>query len=183
MAVGRKRARNRSRVAERLLWAVRTLAVEPDDRLLEIGCGPGVAVSQVCEKLDGGSITAIDRSPKMVAAASRRNADHVAAGTASFQTATPPEADLGDARFDKVFAINVGMFWRERPVRELEIIGERLAPDGRLFLFHESPPGTAAPPDAGPAVALLEGNGFVVAEVLVRDLGRTRVGCVVARKE
>lgn len=173
---------NRSRVAERLVWAVRMLAVEPDDRLLEIGCGPGVAVSLVCERLGDGSITAIDRSPKMVAAASRRNADHVAAGTASFQAATPLEADLGDARFDKVFAINVGMFWREKPVRELEIIDERLAPGGRLFLFYESPPGTAAPPDVGPAVENLEGNGFVVTEVLMQDLGRTRAGCVVAEK-
>jgi hypothetical protein len=31
-------------------------------------------------------------------------------------------------------------------------------------------------------VALLEGNGFAVVDVLTRDLGRTRVGCVVAQK-
>jgi trans-aconitate methyltransferase len=57
---------------------VDALAVEPDDRLLEIGCGHGVAVTLACQKLDRGSITAIDRSPTMIEMASKRNADHVA---------------------------------------------------------------------------------------------------------
>jgi SAM-dependent methyltransferase len=173
---------NRPRAAGRLVWAVDVLAVEPDERLLEIGCGHGVAVSLVCERLDGGTITAIDRSQKMIEMARKRNAEYVAAGAASFQTATPLDADLGDARFDKVFAINVGMFWRQRPVRELAILREHLAPEGRLFLFHEPPPGSTTPPDAGPVRALLEDNGFAVTEVVEEDLGRTHVGCVIAKK-
>lgn len=173
---------NRPRAAERLVWAVETLAIEPDDRILEIGCGHGVAVSLVCEKLGGGTITAIDRSQKMIEAARRRNAEYVAAGVATFQTATPLEADLGGVRFDKIFAVNVGMFWRQRPVRELALLRERLAPGGRLFLFHEPPPGSTAPPTTEEVPALLEGNGFTVAEILEHDLGRSRVGCVIAGK-
>jgi hypothetical protein len=115
--------------------------------------------------------------------ARKRNADHVDSGVASFQTASLGQADLGDARFDKVFAINVGMFFRQRPVRELAILREHLAPDGRLFLFHEPPPGIIAPPIAGPVLALLEEGGFVVTDVVEHDLGRTRVGCVITRKD
>lgn len=172
---------NRSRATERLVWAVETLAVEPNDRLLEIGCGHGVAVSLVYKRLDGGAITAIDRSRKMVEMATWRNADHVASGAASFQTATPLDADLGGARFDKIFAVNVGMFWR-RPVRELTMLREHLASAGRHFLFHEPPPGSTTRPIAKPVPALLEESGFVVAEILEQDLERTRVECVVAEK-
>jgi cyclopropane fatty-acyl-phospholipid synthase-like methyltransferase len=171
---------NRRKAADRLVWAVGVLGVEPKDRLLEIGCGHGVAVSLVCEKLDGGSVTAIDRSAKMIESARKRNTDHVASGVASFQAASLDEADLDGTRFDKIFAINVGLFWRQRPVRELTILRAHLAPEGRLFLFHEPPPGSTGPPVAGAVPAMLESSGFVVTEILTQDLGRTRVGCVVA---
>jgi hypothetical protein len=51
-------------------------------------------------------------------------------------------------------------FWRQRPVRELAILKDHLAPEGRLFLFHEPLGNTAPPPTAGPVPALLEGTPF-----------------------
>ena len=101
-------------------------------------------------------------------------------GIATFQTASLDQADLGDARFDKIFVINVGLFWRQRPVRELKILRGHLATKGQLFLFHEPPPGSTAPPIAASVPAVLESGGFAVTEILTQDLGRTRVGCVVA---
>jgi cyclopropane fatty-acyl-phospholipid synthase-like methyltransferase len=167
--------------AERLVWAVETLGVRPGDRVLEIGCGHGVAVSLVCERLDGGSILGVDRSAKMIEMAARRNADHVAAGRAAFQVAPLHEADLGDAPFELVFAIHVPVLLRGEPGRELAIVRAHLAPGGRFALpFQPLDPATTEP-TANRLAAMLEAGGFTVEEQRVAELASGRAGCVLAR--
>ncbi len=118
-------------MSARLRAVVERLDVQPGDRVLEIGCGHGVAATFVCERLDGGRLTAVDRSPKMIAAASRRNAAHVEAGRAEFLVGRLEELELGDRRFDKVFAVRVGLFHRE-PERARRLVEPYLLPGGRI---------------------------------------------------
>ena len=86
-----------SKPSERFVWAVDTLALDAADRVLEVGCGHGVAVSLVCERLTSGRITAIDRSKKMIEMATRRNREHVAGGRAVLKTAALEKASLPGA--------------------------------------------------------------------------------------
>ena len=123
-------------MSERLRAIVDGLGIQPDDRVLEIGCGHGVAATMVCERLDGGRLTAVDRSPKMIEAASRRNAAWVEAGTAEFLVADLEALDLGDRRFDKVFAVRVGLFHRE-PDRAHAIVERWLAPGGTVLALYD----------------------------------------------
>jgi ubiquinone/menaquinone biosynthesis C-methylase UbiE len=125
-------------VSERLRSIVEQLDIRPDDRVLEIGCGHGVAATFVCERLDGGRLTAVDRSPKMIEAASRRNAEFVEAGKAEFLVASLEDLDLGDRRFDKVFAVRVGLFHRD-PDRAHAIVERWLAPGGSVSAFFDPP--------------------------------------------
>jgi len=168
--------------SERFVWAVDTLEVRPADRLLEVGCGHGVAVSLVCERLTTGTITAIDRSPKMIEMARRRNREHVDAGRAELETAALEDSDLGDQRFDKIFAFNVAPFWLQ-PAAALAAVREHLASDGAVYVFWDarhSAPERAR--DLGNELAgRLREGGFSVDGVLVEDLRPVPAVCVVGR--
>ena len=121
-------------MSDRLRRVVDRLDVRPGDRVLEIGCGHGVAATLVCER--GGRLTAIDRSPKMVEAAARRNAAYVEAGTAEFLLGSLEELELGDRRFERIFAVRVGLFHRE-PERARRLAERWLAPGGRLVTEYD----------------------------------------------
>ena len=166
-------------VPERIRWAVETLAVEPGDRLLEIGGGPGVAASLVCERLEGGSLRLIDRSATAIERTRRRNEDHVAAGRLALETVDLASFDPGKARFDKVFAINVNVFWTTPATEELARIRTALGEDGRVFLFYETPSPARARQAIGRAGDALGANGFREPQLVSRS--HTLVGCVAQR--
>ncbi len=118
------------------------LDVRPDDAVLEIGCGGGVAVELVCSRLGIGTILAIDRSPIAIDRATRRNRDCIAAGKAQLRVASLESIDLDPDRFTTIFAINVNLFWVRDAGRELAVLSRALSQGGRLVLFYDPPSAT-----------------------------------------
>jgi ubiquinone/menaquinone biosynthesis C-methylase UbiE len=125
-------------MSERLRLLVERMDIQPHDLVLEIGCGHGVAATLVCQRLRGGHLTAVDRSRKMIEAATRRNAEYIAAGKAEFIVANLEDLDMGDRRFDKIFAVRVGLFYRE-PKRARSIAEKWLASGGKVFTVFDPP--------------------------------------------
>jgi ubiquinone/menaquinone biosynthesis C-methylase UbiE len=169
--------------ADRLGWAVDTLGVRPGDRVLEVGCGHGVAATLVCERRAGGHLMAIDRSPKMIAAAERRNAEHVAAGRATFAVAALERAELEPGAFDIAFAVNVAALWRDAAAT-LPVVRRTLASGGRLAVFHQAPgwPDAAAAAASGEELAAtLARHGFEVEGIRAADLEPGAIVGVIAR--
>lgn len=166
--------------SDRQAWAVELLAIEPADRVLEVGCGHGVAVSLVAERLQTGRIVGVDRSPKMLEMASRRNRAHIEAGRVALIAARFEDVDLGDERFDKVFAFHVAAFWRD-PHTMLGVTRRRLAPGGALFLFNQPPARGGAIGFADRLATVLAGHGFAAAPPVVAELSGGTAVCVTAR--
>jgi len=159
-----------AKIPQRLLWAVETLAVQPDDHILEIGCGQGVAVSLICEKLSSGKITAIDQSEKMIAIAGKRNQNGIASGRAVFHTRALHEVDFAGQQFNKIFAVNINVFWL-KPSQELSVIKKLLMPSGVLYLIYEPPVVNKIQEIADKVTNNLRIHDFSIKEVLFKPYG------------
>src|ERR687885_123385 len=88
-------------------------------------------------------VCAIDRSPKMIEMATRRNREHVDAGRAVLEAVALEDADLGDQCFDKIFAFNVAPFWLQ-PDAALGAVREHVGGEGAGYVF---PDGLHSPPE------------------------------------
>jgi ubiquinone/menaquinone biosynthesis C-methylase UbiE len=117
---------------------VHDLQVKPTDRVLEIGCGQGVAGTFICEQLTTGSYTGIDRSQKMIDAATKRNQRFVSEGKAQFLMQELEELNLGVQQFDKILAVRVRLFHTE-PDHARQIIEKYLAPHGSITVIYDTP--------------------------------------------
>lgn len=163
-------------VPARVAWAVELLDIGPDDRVLELGGGPGVAAGLVCDRLVGGSMLAIDRSPTAVERTTARNAAHIAAGRLRVERCSLDDLRTGE-RFDKAFAVNVNLFWTSTAEAECAVLRSVLADAGGLWLVYDGPGEGGR--DVGPAVAAtLERGGFTAA---VRRHPEGAMTCVAAR--
>jgi cyclopropane fatty-acyl-phospholipid synthase-like methyltransferase len=93
----------RAKVPDRIRWAVDLLDVQPDDQILEFGCGPGVAANAVTDRPVGGhgQLLAIDRSAVAIERTRGRNAEHIEAGRIAVEQLALADLDTEPDRFDR----------------------------------------------------------------------------------
>jgi SAM-dependent methyltransferase len=172
-----KRGSNRTRN----IWAVGLLDVQPDDRVLEIGFGPGVAVREMARRATVGLVVGVDHSEVMVRQARKSNAAAVRDGRVDLRLGSAEHLPAFDEPFDKILAVNSLMFWDD-PVERLEELRGLLRPGGRLAIaFQPRGPGSTdeMAARAGEDIAKQFGAaGFTDVRVETLDLQPTNVVCV-----
>jgi SAM-dependent methyltransferase len=134
----------RSSNVRRNRWAVDLLAVEPTDRVLELGCGPGVAIAALASRATRGLVVGVDHSEVMIRQACRRNAAAIRAGRVRLIHAPVECMHTTEGPFDAALAVNTVGMWPEHTAR-LRDIGRLLRPGGRI-LWSRSPAARAPPP-------------------------------------
>jgi ubiquinone/menaquinone biosynthesis C-methylase UbiE len=120
---------------QRNTWVVSLLDVQPTDRVLEIGFGPGRAIAELNRRIgDSGHVYGIDHSEVMLRQATRRNAAAIRAGRVTLTRGTVEELlPALDGPFDAILAVNSLGFWRA-PTERLEELRRRLTSGGHIAI-------------------------------------------------
>lgn len=112
--------------------------VQPTDRILEIGFGPGEAIAEAARLTPRGFVAGIDSSDVMLTMASERNHRALMQEQVELTLGSADDLPYGGNSFDKVFAVNVFHFWAD-PVKELSECMRVLKPEGKVFFYVTSP--------------------------------------------
>lgn len=176
------RVRRSNRV--RNLRTLELLDVRPEDRVLEVGFGPGLAVARAAELALAGKVVGIDHSQLMLRQARRRNVEAIRSGRVELLLSSADALPRFEGRFDKVLAVNVYMFWKD-PVSVLSGLRQVMKPGGRIAITLQPRRRGATAGDtraAGERMgASLRAAGFGEVRTEILEMAPVAAACVLGR--
>jgi ubiquinone/menaquinone biosynthesis C-methylase UbiE len=113
--------------------AIGLLDVQPDDRVLEVGFGPGVGIEILAKSAPAGHVAGVDCSGEMVEQAAARNAGAIERGVVDLRHGSVETLPFDDGAFDAALAINSMQVWPDA-VAGLREIRRVVRPGGRIAL-------------------------------------------------
>ncbi|WP_429569261.1 class I SAM-dependent methyltransferase [Paraburkholderia sp. JPY419] len=127
--------------------AYRKLDPQAGDRMLEIGLGNGGHVASALALAPFLTLTGIDTSPTMIAAARSRNAKLIESGQLHLETASVTDMPFENDAFDRAISINSVYFWPNLTAA-LRRIRRVMSDDGVLVIAAMTPEASLAMPFA-----------------------------------
>jgi|SRR5215469_15799823 len=119
---------------ERNEWTLSLLDIGPDDRILEVGCGPGALIQALSARATAGSVVGVDLSSTMLRQAAKRNAQAIREGRVRLEAGSATALPFEEASFDKALSANSLPFWpdQEAGVRQMRRV---LRPGGVISII------------------------------------------------
>jgi cyclopropane fatty-acyl-phospholipid synthase-like methyltransferase len=163
----------------RNIWTLERLMLAPGMSVLELGCGPGWALSRAAKLAPGGIIVGLDHSPLM-----RQIADRRLKGRGRILLGSLEDwPDLGWAGFDRIYAINSVQFVRDK-MALCQRVRTALRPGGLFAAVYEPRNPGATDDDATVFASELEcacrAAGLTLLNTQTRRLGRLNTVSVLA---
>jgi SAM-dependent methyltransferase len=154
-------------------WMVDCLEVGGDDRVLDVGCGPGLALGFAADA-GARTVVGVDASATMVGHARRRHRRAVRKGDVVVRHADAARLPFPDAHFTKVGTLNSLQFWAA-PAEGLGELFRVLEPGGRVAVVlmsrSDEQGATLSPPWVEETAEDMRTVGFTGVEVTARSFG------------
>jgi len=166
----------------RARWAVSLLELQPQDRVLDVGCGPGYSTGIIARQVTQGFVVGVDRSELMAAMAQRRLRSYLQERRVMLVCAEARDLPRFDVTFDKVASIDAFGI-DEDPSATLGHVRARMTPGGRIaMVLSPRERGASAQVLGGRLAEVLRAAGFERTEPhFNRSLSRAPAVCVTAR--
>ncbi len=165
-------------------WMVECLDVGPHDRVLDVGCGPGLAVARAAE-VSAGGVVGVDASETMVRMARRRNQAAGRQGRVEIRRADAARLPYPDAHFTRACSLNSLQFW-PAPADGLRELFRVLDAGGRvavvLMARRDDPAGPGIPPWLQATSGTMRAAGFADLEISTRTFGGVVHWAVIATR-
>lgn len=135
---------SKQKISKRLKEIVDALPLKKGIRILEIGCGTGVAAREIVNRFDDIYVLAIDRSAKAIEQAKKNAEKEIEKGKLNFFQSKIEDFELpaNEKPFDFAFAVRVGALDGRHPEIEkqsLEKIIKALKKNGEIFVDGGNP--------------------------------------------
>lgn len=176
---------NRASNIERNHWTIEMLNIEPDDHVLEIGFGPGIAIEKLTQTITTGRIFGIDHSATMLMQASKRNKKAINEQRVSLAVLSVDNVSSLHQQFDKILSANVVQFWPD-PLISFQHLYSVLNNGGTIATTYMPRMKGAARQDAIDMSKRIENylshSGFKSIRTELREFGDMAAVCVFAEK-
>ena len=156
------------------------LVLQPGDRVLEVGFGPGRAIERVAVVVTSGTVVGVEISEEMLRMATRRCERFIREGRVDLRLGSIERLPFESASFDKAYSVHTLYFWA-RPAEVLADI-RRVLKRGGVFALCFRPSGDPStgsfPPDVyrfytnDEVTRLLREGGF--GQIAVRETDTSR---------
>lgn len=142
---------------------VELMHLEPDSRVLEIGCGPGLALSRCAAAVTSGRLVGLDHSRVMIGQARRRLCRQGAGDRVELVEGEIERLADWPVAFDRIFSLNVIQFQKDK-TGFYQAVSRALVPGGSCLTTYQPRLAAGGPGSADHVIETIETalttNGF-----------------------